>query len=258
MIGGWFTTYNGSTRNRLVKLNSDGSIDNTFNVGTGFNGDIYTAKIQSDGKIICGGDFTSYNGTTRNRLVKLNSDGSIDNSFSVGTGFNLFVYKTETQSDGKIICGGDFTSYNGTSVSKIVRLNTDGSIDNTFNIGTGFNNIIYSIKLDSSENILIGGWFTTYNGSTRNRLVKLNSDGTEDSSFYTNLTSSGNGSGLSGYIISIKLDSNGKILIGGDFTSLNGLNSTSRMIRLNSDGSLDNSYSFGGFGGGNVNTLLLI
>ena len=62
----------------LVRLNSNGSIDTSFNIGTGFDNTVWTIDIQPDGKILVGGDFSTYNGTSRNRIVRLNSNGSID------------------------------------------------------------------------------------------------------------------------------------------------------------------------------------
>src|SRR5690606_15315912 len=129
---------------KLERLNAvNGSIDATFNVGTGSNDAVRALAIQSDGKIIIGGSFTSYNGTTKNHIARINANGSIDNTFNVGTGFSSFsqIKNIQLQSDGKIIVVGEFTSYNGTSRSGIVRINTNGSIDTSFNPGTGANGV---------------------------------------------------------------------------------------------------------------------
>jgi hypothetical protein len=88
-----------------------GSIDESFIYGTGFNGDVRTLQIQSDGKILFGGTFTTYEGTSSNYIIRLNSDGSIDDTFVDGTGFNSFVTTIVLQSDEKILVGGDFSSY---------------------------------------------------------------------------------------------------------------------------------------------------
>src|SRR5204863_3753591 len=102
--------------------------DITFNIGTGTVGYAVEAiSIQSDGKVIIGGVFTTYNGVAKNHIARLNTDGSLDASFNSGTGPNNSVYSTALQSDGKIIVGGTFMSYNGTAINKIARLNTDGS-----------------------------------------------------------------------------------------------------------------------------------
>jgi len=87
-----------------------GAIDTTFNptdLGFGFGGGasstVYTSSIQSDGKIIIAGDFTSYNGTSINRIARLNADGTLDATFNVGTGANSYVYTSSIQNDGKVI-----------------------------------------------------------------------------------------------------------------------------------------------------------
>jgi uncharacterized delta-60 repeat protein len=177
---GNFTTYNGTSVNRIVRLNTDGSIDNTFSIGTGFNNACYIGKLDSNGKLYVGGFFTSYNGTGANRIIRLNSDGSIDTNFVYGTGINSgFVSHIEIDSSGKIfVCGSLFTSYNGTTANRIVKLNSDGSIDTSFSTGTGFNGPVRVLKQDSTGKLVIGGQFTSYNGTAVSRLILLNSDGT--------------------------------------------------------------------------------
>ncbi len=76
-------TYNGTTSNKIIRLNSDGSIDTSFNIGTGFNGYVRTIILQPDGKILVSGAFNSYNGTTSNRIICLNSDGSIEEDIPI-------------------------------------------------------------------------------------------------------------------------------------------------------------------------------
>jgi uncharacterized delta-60 repeat protein len=247
LIGGLFTVYNNVSSSRITKLNSDGSIDNTFTIGTGFDNSTTTIQIQSDGKTLVGGAFTSYNGTTSNRIIRLNSDGSNDNTFITGTGFGSTVNTIALQSDGKTLVGGLFTSYNGTTSNRIIRLNSDGSIDNTFSIGTGFNNPVNIIAIQSDGKILVGGLFTSYNGTTSNRIIRLNSDGSIDNTFIT-------GTGFNNAIQIIQIQSDGKTLVGGAFTSYNGTTSN-RIIRLNSDGSIDNTFSIGTGFNFNVNAI---
>jgi len=253
IVGGTFTSYSGVTSNRIIRLNTDGSIDNTFNIGTGFGGTVYVTKIQSDGKIIVGGSFALYSGVTSNRIIRLNTDGSIDNTFSVGTGFgdvSPWTYSFDVQSDGKIIVGGDFTSYSGVSLNRIVRLNTDGSIDNTFSIGTGFDNLVYVTKIQSDGKTLVGGNFTSYSGVTSNRIIRLNTDGSIDNTFNI-------GTGVDDSIYDIVIQSDGKIMLGGEFISYNGTTSN-YIIRLNTNGSIDNTFSIGTGFNGTVREINLI
>jgi uncharacterized delta-60 repeat protein len=238
IIGGDFTTYNGASRSRIARLNTDGTLDTSFNVGTGANWIVNTTAIQSDGQLIIGGSFTSYNGTSRNNIARLNNDGTLDNSFNnVGTGANARVTTTAIQPDGKIIIGGDFTIYNGTSRNKIARLNTDGTLDTSFNVGTGANNIVKTTSIQSDGKIIIGGDFTTYNGTILNRIARLNTDGTLDTSFNV-------GTGANWIVNTTAIQSDGKIIIGGDFTTYNGT-SRNNIARLNNDGTLDTSFNVG-------------
>ncbi|TAE86414.1 MAG: T9SS C-terminal target domain-containing protein [Bacteroidetes bacterium] len=247
VVGGKFTSYNGTKEiNNIVRLNTNGMRDITFKTSTGFNDFIFSTVIQSDGKIIVGGEFTSYNGTTGiNRLVRLNANGTQDTTFKTGAGFNDFIYSTVIQSDGKIIVGGYFTSYNGTTgINRIVRLNANGSRDITFNTGTGFNHIVRSTAIQADGKIIVGGSFNSFNGiSGIGNIVRLNADGTLDTTFYT-------GTGFNNIVSSTSIQADGKIIVGGDFTSFNGISGINRIVRLNADGTLDNNFNTGlGFDG---------
>lgn len=182
LVGGLFTSYNGQPHNRLIRLNIDGSVDTTFNTGTGFNNGVYSIALQEDGKIIVAGNFTTYNEQTYNRIIRLNTDGSIDSTFNIGTGFDLVIdFSSITiQSNGKILVGGWFTEYNGQPHNRIIRLNTDGSVDTTFNTGTGFNETVTAIAIQEDGKILVGGWFNSYNGQPTGSMVRLYGDGSLD------------------------------------------------------------------------------
>lgn len=240
IIGGWFSNFNGISTNSIIRLNSDGSLDTSFNTGSGPNNSIEDIVIQDDGKIIIGGGFTSYNSVSTNRIARLNTDGSLDTSFNVGSGFNYTGSGNSDmpiviQDDGKIIISGDFTSYNGIDSNYIIRLNTDGSIDTSFNTGTGANNMIIKITLQDDGKVIIGGSFTSYNGISINRIARLNTDGSIDTSFDV-------GTGADSAIFKINIQNDGKVFIGGYSTSYNGI-STTGIVRLNTDGSLDTSFN---------------
>lgn len=237
LIGGEFTAYNGISSNRITRLNPDGSIDTSFDTGTGANNTIYSITLQPDGKILIGGDFTAYNDTAIKHIIRLNPDGSIDTSFNPGTGTNNTVYSIALQSDKKILIGGNFRAYNGVTRNRITRLNADGSLDTSFNIGAGAGNAVYSIAVLPNGKILIGGNFTAYNGLARNRIARLNSDGSIDTGFNT-------GVGADDVVCSIVLKADGKILIGGYFTTYNNV-SRNAIARLNSNGSLDTTFNPG-------------
>ena len=237
LIGGDFTSYNGTSINRIARLNADGSLDTSFNPGTGVDGSVLTLVLQPNGKILIGGTFRSYNGTTRDIIARLNSDGSLDASFNLGTGPNNSVFSIALQADGKILIGGAFTSYNGTSINRIARLNSDGSLDSAFNPDTGASSIVETTEIQPDGKILIGGEFTSYNGTSINRIARLNANGSLDSSFNT-------GTGANNLVGTIAIQPDGKILLGGNFTSYNGT-TRNYFARLNANGSLDTSFNPG-------------
>ena len=224
IIGGNFTNYNSTLRKGITRINSDGTIDTTFNIGTGASNDVRAIAIQSDGKIIIGGSLSTYNGVTVNNIARLNTDGSLDTTFNTGIGANNFVYATGVQADGKILIGGWFNSYNGTTSNRIARLNSDGSIDTTFNSGSGTDSDIRSITILTDGKIIIAGSFISYNGFSAGGITRLNSDGSIDLAFNSSI-------GTSSGIRSVTLQSDGKIIIGGAFISYNGVG-RNRIARL--------------------------
>lgn len=293
VVGGQFSTYDGTPAYGIVRLNQDGSIDNTFSAGSGTMGEIRTIKVKSNGKILAGGNFITFNDINSPRLVQLNTDGSIDSDFNIGSGFSNVVRDIVLQSDGKILVGGEYTYFNGTA-NRIIRLNEDGSIDDSFNTGTGFNNIVYSIVIQSDDKILVGGLFSKYNENIANNILRLNEDGSIDSSFTTpskaigtltrivsrndgNIWLAGNllsnngimklhsdgsvdtnfspGRGFNKFIRAIETQSNGKILVGGDFTKFDDT-AYYRIVRLNSDGSIDDTFVTGTGFNKKVTTIL--
>ena len=219
LISGSFSTYNGTSRGYVARLNSDGSLDTGFlATGAGLNSGVSSIAVQSDGKVLIGGAFTAYNGTSRGRVARLNSDGSLDTGFlATGAGSDSSVYSVAVQSDGKVLIGGAFTAYNGTSRGRVARLNSDGSLDTSFlATGAGANGNVYSIALQSDGKVLIGGDFSTYNGTSRGYVARLNSDGSLDTSFLAT------GAGADISVNAVAMQSDGKILIGGWFTTYNG------------------------------------
>ena len=243
LLGGSFTSWNGTTVNRIVRLNSDGTRDTTFttNTGTGANNDVTAITIQPNGQILVGGLFSTFNGATVVAIVRLNSNGTRDTTFTTnaGTGFSGGVLPIAVQSDGKILLGGFFTTLNGTTVNRIVRLNSDGTRDTTFttNAGSAANGSVLGIAIQTDGKIVICGSFSTWNGVTVNRIVRLNSDGTRDVPFTTNT-----GTGSNQSIIALAVQSDGKILLGGGFSTWNGT-TVNKLVRLNSDGTRDTAFT---------------
>lgn len=235
LIGGSFVSFSGTARNRVARLNGDGTLDTTFLAsGSGANGNVFALALQADGKILIGGSFTSVNGTARNRIARLNADGTLDTAFlAAGSGADSSVRKIVVQTDNKILVAGSFTSINGTTRNSIARLNSDGTLDNSFLASdTGANGSVLTLAVQSDGKMLIGGDFTIFNGTSRNRCARLNSDGTLDTAFL---------SSANDQVFALALQSDGKVLIGGLFTTVN--NTTrNRIARLNTNGTLDTAF----------------
>lgn len=236
IIGGSFTTYNGTARASIARANTDGSLDNTMNTTTSLVGNIWAMAKTPDGKVVIGGQFSSVNGVARVNVARLNADGSVDTSFDPGTGANALVTGIGVQPDGKIILGGEFTNYNGTPITGIARLNVDGTLDTSFNVGTGQGGDVYTVDFQSDGKILIGGAFPQYNSVTVNNIARLNTDGSLDTGFAT-------GTGANSSVRRIIIQPDNKVVVGGDFSTFNTL--SKRLIRLNPDGSNDASFNTG-------------
>lgn len=236
ICGGNFTKYNETLINRIVRISPDGIVDNTFSVGTGFNAQVYALAVQSDHKILVGGKFTLYNGMSVGGLIRLLPNGLPDMTFNVGLGVDANVETILVQPDHKILVGGQFSSFNGQLISRLVRLNADGSIDTTFNIGSGFDKYIYTMALQSDGKIILGGSFVNYNGTPQKRIVRLNPDGSLDPTFQT-------GSGFSkGDVRSILIQPDGRIIVGGTFSGTYKSTIVMRLIRLQKSGDFDPSF----------------
>ena len=226
LVGGLFTSIGGQTRNRIARLNADGSVDASFNADV--NSQVTTLALQPDGKILIGGHFSSIGGQTFNRIARLNENGSVDAGFNPNA--NIYVSSLVLQPDGKILVGGLFSIIGGQSRGRIARLNVNGTLDTSFTPNP--NGEVSSIALQPDGKILIGGSFSSISGQSRSRIARLHADGTLDTSFDPN---------ASGAVNCLVVQPDGKILVGGNFSSIGG-EPHSRIARLNSDGTLDTSF----------------
>lgn len=234
-------------------------IDNGFNSGCniGFylqttdENNLYTIKTleyDSDNRILVGGRFSKYNEIKASGILRLNYDGTLNNTFNGGISENGIVNKIYIDSNNRILIGGDFSKYNDTVCNGIIRIFEDGTIDEEFTSILESGNIVNDIYVDEKGSIYLGGSFE-FNTSTYKyvNLIKLNEDGTIDTTFGITFNSKQNiiFDDVVNVIKPIVLDSYTKILIGGKFTML--YNSTTgysydKIIRLNLDGTKDNSY----------------
>ena len=235
-ISGSFNGLNNVSAASIVMLTNSGSPLWMHKIGTGLlNHRAYTMHVDASNHIFVGGDFDTYNGLSRNKIAKLDRSGHTDYSFNPGTGFNADVRDILTQTDGKIIVCGQFTSYNGTSVQNIVRLNPNGTIDNSFSAGTGFSGFqVYALGIQSDGKIIVAGDFGTYNNISVARIIRLLPDGSLDPTFTPS-------SGPNNAVLDLIVKPNDEILICGKFGTYAGT-LRARIALLNSNGVLDNSF----------------
>ena len=249
LVAGRFESIDGHTTNGIARFNSNGTIDTSFTSPT-FAASFITPQIntfvtQSDNKIIVGGNFDEVNGdSNRVGLVRLNANGTLDNSFtSQSWGSFGEVRDIVIQNNDKIVCVGYFTSGSR-------RINTDGTLDTSFNVSTGsnqpsfFNNdYFHSVALltsGSDQAILIGGSFTQWGSlSDYDFIVKLHPSGALDSGFAgTNLNIT-TGNSLD-RIKKIKVGDDGYIYVAGRFrdtlTGPNGRNAGFARLTTTNEG----------------------
>jgi uncharacterized delta-60 repeat protein len=229
LASGFCSTVDNINIKGLIRLNSNGLRDISFNLqGNGYYPSAPLKILQlQNGKILTSGRFSSYNNISYNGLVRLNSDGSLDNTFTIGTGFqNSLVNSFGIQSDGKIIVVGGFTSFNGYAKRYLIRLNTDGTIDNTFLVSNLINNSVDDILILPDDKILVIGIFSK-------KLVKLNANGSTDSSFDVGI-----GFNSASRIIGLYKQTDNQFLIGGTFNQYQSTTSNG-ILRLLGNSVLD-------------------
>ncbi len=207
IVCGSFSAVGGLARPLVTRLHADGTVDPGFNpVPLSSGGSIHCAVLQADGKIVIGGTFATTGAVVRHSLVRLHTDGIVDESFNanpVGGVFSLAA-----QPDGKIVAGGAFDTYLGAPRKSIVRFLANGTLDADFDAVVN-GPTIYTVLLQPDGKILMGGNFQSVGGVLRNRVARVNANGTLDTGFNPNV---GN------YVYSLALQADGKVLIGGEFT----------------------------------------
>jgi uncharacterized delta-60 repeat protein len=244
LIGGVFTRVNNTNRAHIARLNADGTLDASFDPGTGVNAEVRAIVVQPDGKILIGGPFSRCSGAVCNGVARLNSDGSLDAAFSTGTGCGgeRFVDELLLLPDGKLLVAGDFPTFNGIKRASIVRLNTDGSMDSTFDPGVGAKpgDPILGMALQKDGKILLVGSMTSFAGKPLRNLARILADGAVDLEFDPGTGTSGGP--INGFLQSVAVEPDGKILIGGWFDHVNGV-SRSYLARLLPGGKPDTNWN---------------
>jgi len=254
IIAGLFTSVMGIPRRNIARLNADGTLDLGFNPGVDNRVDCMV--VQTDGKIVLGGCFDKIqaNGaatqTKRRSIARINADGSLDPGFDPNV--DNRVTSLALQPDGKLLIGGFLNSLQPNGAPQptvrlgVARVNPDGSLDAGFDPrADGGVGEVSSIVIQPDGKILLGGSFTTLqpNGAAtatdRMSVARVNSDGSLDAMFDPK---------ANGSVYGVTIQPNGKILLGGKFTTLqpNGAAKPverQNIARVNSDGSVDMGFN---------------
>lgn len=224
-----------------------------------------------DDKITAVGSFSSYGQyfyerSTKNvklfdgykirQLARMHMTGELDSfyNFDLNTkeglaGANGIIADAIMQDDGKLILVGKFSRFNNEAVNNIVRLNVDGSIDKTFQIGSGTDDHIFTIRYnETTKKIILSGSFKTVNGVHANQLALLNKDGSVDPAFVAKELTGGAAT-FAGQL------SNGLIVVTGSFNSYDHIFREGLMI-LNPDGTLAQGYNNTGKFAGIVSDMI--
>jgi uncharacterized delta-60 repeat protein len=241
IVAGEFTAFNGVPTIKFVRTNSDGTLDTSYNTGTGFNASPTKMIVQSDGKLLVIGPFTSYNGTAAPGIIRLMSDGTVDSLFSVTPSTGSQILAIELLSDGRMYIAGNFSTINGTARPGVARLQSNGALDTAFNALIGGSPNISAVVVQPDTKVLLGGSFGGVGGFNRSNFVRVDSTGALDQPFNPTNTVAGR----------IYLTGNGKIL-----TTSSNQGDTQTIVRRNSDGSVDTSFTSVNFQGNSTSTLL--
>ncbi|GEM_PF-1426812 len=235
LVGGVFSQVHGRRQAGIAQLNPDGTFDPTFDPGIGVDGSVLAVDLLADGRVVLGGDFKAVNGVTRYNIALLHENGSLDESFDPGVGPDDWVRGIAIDANQKIVIGGFFKNYAGTPKNYIARLGLNGALDNSFNSSPGPNSAVRSVAVDANGKIVIGGDFTQVSGNFGQYYGRLLANGNWDSSF-------GQLVGANSPVRAVAVQPDGKILLGGQFTVLDG-QSARYVGRLNSTGSYDPTFS---------------
>lgn len=286
LIGGDFTLYSGSSVTYLARLNEDGSRDSAFlpsglsagggvrrividsagsylvgiNAGSGItrinqdgaivgnvptlNGSALQISELTTGKLLIAGAFSTVNGSSLTNLTRVNASGSTDTTFTHSrfstVGGSSSVNDFKVRSDGKIVIGGSFSGIDGQYYANVARLNVNGSVDTSFVSSIVTGGAVSALALQADGKILIVGSFRTIDTTARNRIARLNEDGSLDTTYDPSANNGIND-------IVIEPDS-GKAVVGGTFTTIVST-ARNRIARLNTDGTLDTTFNPNASGG---------
>jgi uncharacterized delta-60 repeat protein len=249
VVGGAFTSYSGTAQNRITRLTSTWARDTTFVIGAWCNNTVNALAIQADGKIVVWWTFTTYAWVAQSRITRLSTTWARDTTFVLGAWFNGTVNSLAIQADGKIVVWGAFTTYAWVAQSRITRLSTTWARDTTFVVGTGFNNTVSALVIETGGSIVAAGAFTNYAGTAINRIIRLSTTWARDTSYVV-------WSAFNNTVSALSLQTDGKVIAWGTFTSYSWV-AINRIIRLSTTGARDTTMGVWGGFNNTVSTLAI-
>ncbi|MGV3459457.1 MAG: T9SS type A sorting domain-containing protein [Flavobacterium sp.] len=239
MVYSTYKAANGVVRMNLHLINQDGSLDFTFNPQTGANNEVFQTVLLNDNKILMTGKFTAYNDNGAKYIVRINGDGTFDDTFALDESLTAEPFDSrlilKQQQDGKMLISTDKIKVNFIN-NYFIRLNTDGSVDTSFSTPMSTERP-KAFDINTGGTILAAGTSDLYkNSSGKFKILKLNTDG----SINTNYPEYG----FDTAPISISIQQDGRVLVSGDFINYNN-EAVAFLIRLNPDGTRDTSFNQG-------------
>ena len=254
LFGGNFTTLRGESVNRLARLHAAGFLDDEFNIGSGPDGEVRALVVQADGRILVGGHFTEFDGCPRLGVARLHADGRLDKSFLAQPLPGISVMEVEAlvlQPDGKVLVGGLIHTagsgqlFAGGLSSGVLRLNADGTVDTSFDIGAGAHELgntavpmrVHALARQSDGRVLVGGTFTAFRGVNARRVARLEANGQLDGAFQAVLGVNG----ADNTVLGLLVQADGRIVVSGQFDQIGG-GSRPNLARLMPGGELDTSF----------------
>ncbi len=216
------------------RLNVDGALDVGFAFLLDPDDTLYSVDVQGDGSVLIGGRFTELTSTIdANRVARLNSQGVPDRDFVPAGQTNGDVRAIAVQANGDVLVGGAFTSLSGEPRTYLGRmLGSNGAVSASFT--PTLNGAVRAIAILPDGKFLAGGSFTLVNGLVRQRLARFESSGSIDTSFTAAVIPNG-------AVYAIELAPDGKIYIGGSFTTIGG-QPKAYFTRLLANGALDPDF----------------
>ena len=175
LVGGGFDNYAGSGKNNLVRLNSDGTVDSTFNPGgSGPDFLVQDIDLMPDGRILIAGNFGTYNGIQNYFVARLFPNGTLDPGFHVPpNSINNAVYAVALHRNNTVLAAGEFFICAGLSQPRITRFDSTGVVDTTFLVGAGFTNTVYDLLVLPDDRIVAGGSFYNYQNNPSGNIALL-------------------------------------------------------------------------------------